>query len=217
MSNLFPDLAASPVKAPQSRLVIRAASDGTHGSPIFACSIRNSTQSDMICRDSEVLIESGLQRCDLFLPAHDVLKLGLSPFSTVITLKPIQGPAIRARQFSHAYLEFVFVDEDGKEHSRGCDLEVWTRDEEYTALASTRESAKPSADGAQVLSAKDSSATSESESVSNINPMPPLSPIKFVRGSSKRKPCLGLGGMRKLNLLYDSGHNHMSLVDTAAI
>ena len=164
--------------------------------PVFACSIRNSV-SQLICC-SEVLLGTGLARCDLLLPAHDVIKLGLAPLRTFIQTSYSQfGPAFRARQFDPVYLEFVFVDEAGKEYPRGCDLEVWANDEDYNALISRHPPMQ----------------LSPLPTDSAIMRMQRLSPIKFLEGSTEGFPILGLGGVNKLKISYASSRNEISMLD----
>jgi hypothetical protein len=100
--------------------------------------MKNSVNLDLFCDDCEVLLDSGCLRCDLFLPAHDIIKLGLIPLQTVVKSQPIRGPSFFTRQFGSVFVQFKFKDQDGNEVLRGCDLEAWCSDEEYNHLISTR-------------------------------------------------------------------------------
>ena len=156
----------------------------------------------MLCSGSEVLFGTGLPSYDLLLSAHDFIKLGLAPLSTVIETSPSSflSPAFRARQFGPGvYFEFVFQDSDGKEHLRGRDLNVWASDEAYYNA---------------LISCQPPTQLSPLPADSTTKPMQHrLKPIKFSEGSVVGVPILGLCGIQKLRIGYDSSRNELVMPD----
>ena len=92
--------------------------------PVYHCMLSIPARG-LVIPNCEVVVDSGLLRCDLYSPVRDIVRLQLDPTLVTKQAKSIDSKAITIRQFNPVHITMVFVDAEGKEHPRMAALEVY--------------------------------------------------------------------------------------------
>ena len=160
--------------------------------PLFECKVSNPCgYPKIISEKCSFLIDNDCLNMDMFIPAHQALKMGCNELE--LTRKCVTvGGTISIRQMSSLLVEFCINSDDFKPPViKAALLEVWVDDNDYQAL---KNDAKYN-----VIVIED---TAEK-----------VSPIKYIGNELRGKVIIGLPGTRKLEIKYDNLDNSLSLFD----
>ena len=184
------------------------------GAPVYRCTF-TTISTGLVIPDCDVLLATGCLICDLLLPIREIVKLGIKASKTTRQAQPIDSPKVLIRMFETIEITMVFRDEQGREFPRSAGVQVWGNDKEWQAhVASTSINGEPSQ--SLELSTPNSLDSAFDHTPPHRPVRPPvnaLTPIKHMRGTGRDRVILGLSGIQKLNIKWDSKTNSISLLD----